>query len=232
MRPPPARVGVAFADIVTPALLVSMPVLEANEARMRAFLRGTGIALRPHAKYLWPRAEPEGTDWGELLARRLLHHEVHLTRSARYPWLSSSSDILAEGRWRGAESCARVKSARRRASADERYPLPLGSARRHIALRCATESASVFVGSCSESAVQSTLCAPARLAAKPAEPPTAGADDAGLGELSVRARAAASLARCVIVPDGALGAGVGSSSGRSGGGMPFFQPPVSIVYAG
>ena len=50
MRPPPARVGVAFADIVTPALLVSMPVLEANEARMRAFLRGTGIALRPHAK--------------------------------------------------------------------------------------------------------------------------------------------------------------------------------------
>jgi len=47
---PPASLGMALADIVTPALLISMPVLEANEARMRTLLRGTGVALRPHAK--------------------------------------------------------------------------------------------------------------------------------------------------------------------------------------
>ena len=49
-RTPPASLGTALADILTPALLCSMPTLEANEARMRTLLRGTGVALRPHAK--------------------------------------------------------------------------------------------------------------------------------------------------------------------------------------
>ena len=50
MRPPPAAIGAALADIVTPALLVSLPALEANERRMRELLDGTGVRLRPHFK--------------------------------------------------------------------------------------------------------------------------------------------------------------------------------------
>lgn len=50
MRAPPAKIGSALGSVWTPALLVSMPHLEQNEARMRTILRGTGVALRPHAK--------------------------------------------------------------------------------------------------------------------------------------------------------------------------------------
>ena len=46
----PARMGQQLADVMTPALLVSMPALERNEAKMREKLSGTGVALRPHAK--------------------------------------------------------------------------------------------------------------------------------------------------------------------------------------
>ena len=52
-RAPPARIGAALAasdGIRTPALLVSLPHLEANEQHMRDLLRGSGVALRPHAK--------------------------------------------------------------------------------------------------------------------------------------------------------------------------------------
>jgi len=49
MRPPPLT-GTRIGDLVTPALLVAMPVLEANEAAMRGLLRGKGVGLRPHAK--------------------------------------------------------------------------------------------------------------------------------------------------------------------------------------
>ena len=47
---PPARIGAALAEIWTPALLIAMPQLEANEARMRSLVSGTNIALRPHFK--------------------------------------------------------------------------------------------------------------------------------------------------------------------------------------
>ena len=45
MRAPPAKIGSALGSVWTPALLVSMPHLEQNEARMRTILRGTGVAL-------------------------------------------------------------------------------------------------------------------------------------------------------------------------------------------
>ena len=45
MRPAPARIGQKLADVLTPALIVSMPILEANEVAMRAAVRGTGVAL-------------------------------------------------------------------------------------------------------------------------------------------------------------------------------------------
>ena len=49
-RRSPAAVGARLADVLTPCLLVSLPAFEANDAAMRAKLRGTGVALRPHAK--------------------------------------------------------------------------------------------------------------------------------------------------------------------------------------
>ena len=39
MRPPPAKIGQRLTDVLTPALMISMPVLEKNEAAMRAALR-------------------------------------------------------------------------------------------------------------------------------------------------------------------------------------------------
>ena len=49
MRLPPIA-GTSLANLLTPSLLVSLPVLERNEAACRDLLRGTGVALRPHAK--------------------------------------------------------------------------------------------------------------------------------------------------------------------------------------
>ena len=46
----PARIGQRLAEVLTPALLVSLPALESNEVKMRNLLRTTGVALRPHAK--------------------------------------------------------------------------------------------------------------------------------------------------------------------------------------
>ncbi|MDB5296340.1 MAG: alanine racemase [Phycisphaerales bacterium] len=47
---PPARVGMAVADVDTPALLLDLDAFEANLAAMTASLADTGIRLRPHAK--------------------------------------------------------------------------------------------------------------------------------------------------------------------------------------
>ncbi|GGC86815.1 DSD1 family PLP-dependent enzyme [Chelatococcus reniformis] len=40
----------AFAEIATPALVIDLPVLDANLARMAAAAMDAGVALRPHAK--------------------------------------------------------------------------------------------------------------------------------------------------------------------------------------
>ena len=51
MRTPPSTIGAALADIMTPALLVSLPALEANEARMRSLMSShPNIRIRPHFK--------------------------------------------------------------------------------------------------------------------------------------------------------------------------------------
>ena len=49
MRLPPPATS-TLASLLTPSLLVSLPVLERNEAACRALMRGTGVQLRPHAK--------------------------------------------------------------------------------------------------------------------------------------------------------------------------------------
>ena len=49
MRLPPTTTS-ALTSLLTPSLLVSLPVLERNEAACRALMRGTGVQLRPHAK--------------------------------------------------------------------------------------------------------------------------------------------------------------------------------------
>ena len=46
----PARAGQLLKEVLTPALLVSMPLLERNETMMREKMTGTNVALRPHAK--------------------------------------------------------------------------------------------------------------------------------------------------------------------------------------
>ena len=47
---PPARVGDAVDAIDTPALVLELDAFEANLARMAAFVRGSRVRLRPHAK--------------------------------------------------------------------------------------------------------------------------------------------------------------------------------------
>ena len=49
MRLPPPATS-TLASLLTPSLLVSLPVLERNEEACRALMRGTGVQLRPHAK--------------------------------------------------------------------------------------------------------------------------------------------------------------------------------------
>jgi 3-hydroxy-D-aspartate aldolase len=46
----PAEVGMALADVDTPALLLDLDAFERNLDRMDAALAGTNISLRPHAK--------------------------------------------------------------------------------------------------------------------------------------------------------------------------------------
>ncbi len=42
--------GTALADVVTPALVLDLDVLEGNLAEMAGFTAGAGVGLRPHAK--------------------------------------------------------------------------------------------------------------------------------------------------------------------------------------
>jgi D-serine deaminase-like pyridoxal phosphate-dependent protein len=49
-QPVPAAAGDPIDAIDTPALILELDAFEANLARMAALVRGTGVALRPHAK--------------------------------------------------------------------------------------------------------------------------------------------------------------------------------------
>ena len=50
MIPAPATVGMALGDVDTPALIIELDAFEANVARMRERVAGTGVTLRPHSK--------------------------------------------------------------------------------------------------------------------------------------------------------------------------------------
>ncbi len=50
MIQPPATIGMALADVDTPALLVDLDVFEANLRRMSDAARAANVRLRPHAK--------------------------------------------------------------------------------------------------------------------------------------------------------------------------------------
>ncbi len=50
MIPAPATVGMAVRDVDTPALIIELDAFEANVARMRERMAGTGVTLRPHSK--------------------------------------------------------------------------------------------------------------------------------------------------------------------------------------
>ena len=99
MRPPPAKIGQRLTDVLTPALMISMPVLEKNEAAMRAALRGSGVALRPHfkaqkssacAKWLQKQA---GSELAGLCAQTLTEAEVLLRSGATPSWLLTNEVI-------------------------------------------------------------------------------------------------------------------------------------------
>ena len=99
MRPPPAKIGQRLTDVLTPALMISMPVLEKNEAAMRAALRGSGVALRPHfkaqkssacAKWLQKQA---GSELAGLCAQTLTEAEV-LLRSGATPSCLLTNEVI------------------------------------------------------------------------------------------------------------------------------------------
>src|SRR5258705_10692591 len=48
--PPPAAVGMALAEVDTPALLIDLDAFERNLQRMGDFVRSAGVRLRPHSK--------------------------------------------------------------------------------------------------------------------------------------------------------------------------------------
>ena len=48
--PSPAAVGMALADVDTPALLIDLDAFERNLRRMAEFARSAGVGLRPHSK--------------------------------------------------------------------------------------------------------------------------------------------------------------------------------------
>ena len=47
---PPAEIGMALADVDTPALIIDLDVFEANMERMAKAVRAMGVVFRPHAK--------------------------------------------------------------------------------------------------------------------------------------------------------------------------------------
>jgi D-serine deaminase-like pyridoxal phosphate-dependent protein len=49
-QPPPATIGMALADVDTPALLIDLDAFERNLQRMSDFVRSAGVRLRPHSK--------------------------------------------------------------------------------------------------------------------------------------------------------------------------------------
>jgi D-threonine aldolase len=49
-QPPPAVVGMALADVDTPALVIDLDAFERNLQRMSDFVRSAGVRLRPHSK--------------------------------------------------------------------------------------------------------------------------------------------------------------------------------------
>ena len=49
-QPPPAAVGMALAEVDTPALLIDLDAFERNLQRMADFVRAAGVRLRPHSK--------------------------------------------------------------------------------------------------------------------------------------------------------------------------------------
>ena len=48
--PPPAAIGMALAEVDTPALLIDLDAFERNLQRMSDFARNAGVRLRPHSK--------------------------------------------------------------------------------------------------------------------------------------------------------------------------------------
>src|SRR5437667_4779235 len=49
-QPTPAALGMALAEIDTPALLIDLDAFERNLQRMADFVRAAGVRLRPHSK--------------------------------------------------------------------------------------------------------------------------------------------------------------------------------------
>ena len=50
MNPPPAEIGVAVAEVETPALIIDLDALDRNIAKMAEFAKVAGVRVRPHAK--------------------------------------------------------------------------------------------------------------------------------------------------------------------------------------
>lgn len=98
---PPARVGQRLAEILTPSLIVSLPALEANDAAMRASLRGTGVNLRPHTKAhkssdvaRWQMARAGPGELSGFCAQTLAEAEM-LVETARAPDVLLTNQLVS-----------------------------------------------------------------------------------------------------------------------------------------
>jgi len=91
MNKPPAEIGAPIAEIETPALVVDLDALERNIAKMGAYARARGLALRPHAKTHKSRAiaELQSKAGASGICCATLHEAEQLAGAARSILLTS-----------------------------------------------------------------------------------------------------------------------------------------------
>lgn len=106
----PARIGMAEADVATPALILDLDVFEANLARAQADCDAMGVALRPHGKmHRCPDVALAQMAAGAvgICAQKVSEAEAFVRGGV--------SDVMITNQVVGAERAARVAALSRRA---------------------------------------------------------------------------------------------------------------------
>jgi len=108
--PPPAAVGMALAEVDTPALLIDLDAFERNLQRMGDFARSAGVRLRPHSK---THKSPD------IAARQIAHGAVGVccqkVSEAEVMVAGGIGDVLVSNEVAGAAKLDRLAALARRA---------------------------------------------------------------------------------------------------------------------